>query len=462
MYGDTRVRTPAIDSIATEGVAFDAGYVTASLCSPSRAAFLTGRYQQRFGHEGQPHERYATNWLEYVFFKTFFATGDWTLTRWVAPDREDVQRQGLPKSEVTLAEVFKHAGYATAAIGKWHLGWNPDFQPHNRGFDEHFGFYEAYSLYYADMESPRIVNVRHDDFSERFIWGKERRGTAAIRRNDAVVDEEGYLTDRFADESIAFIEENRGRPFFLYVPFSAPHTPFQAKKQIVDRFASEPDENRRVYLAMIASLDEGVGRILAAIDSQGLRNNTLVVFFSDNGAALYTHATTNDPFKAGKFANFEGGVRVPFAMRWPGHLPAGVHYDQPVSALDIFATTTAAAGADVPKDRPYDGVDLVPFLRGEAKDAPHDALYWRAEYAKAVRKGRYKLVVDERSGAVRLYDLSTDPGEHLDLSAAKPDVVADLRSSLAGWESQCRAPLWPYVMDYAYHDEDGQVFWYPL
>lgn len=463
MYGEPGTpKTPALDRLAREGVAFTQGYVTAPICSPSRAALLTGRYQQRFGHEGQPHERYAQNHLEYFVFKHFIATGDWLLRRPVRPFDDDVQRQGLPKSEVTLAEVLKRHGYATGIFGKWHLGWSDDVVPHRRGFDEHFGYYEAYSLYQRDVDSPDVVNQRHTDFSDRFIWGKGRDGTAAICRNGVVVDEPGYLTDRLTDEAVGFIERHRAEPFFLYVPFPNPHTPFQAKKALYDAFPDEKDDNRRVYRALIASLDESIARVLDALDRHGLAQDTLVVFVSDNGGAEYTHAVDNAPFLGGKMTLFEGGLRVPFALRWPGQAPAGLRYEAPVSTLDVVATVAAAIGAELPGDRPYDGVDLLPFLRGEQDGAPHQALYWRAEYARAVRRGDYKLVESTDVGASALFDLAADPGETKDLSKERPDVVQALQQDLARWEAQCRAPLWPHVMEYRFVAPDGREFYYPL
>ncbi|MBL8957399.1 MAG: sulfatase-like hydrolase/transferase, partial [Myxococcaceae bacterium] len=325
-----RIATPNLDALAAQGVTFEQGYVTSPLCSPSRAGLLTGRYQQRFGHEGQPHDRYAKNALEFFVFEHFVAGGEWQLERRVAPDAEDVRRQGLPVGELTLADLLKRHGYATGVVGKWHLGAGHDFQPRQRGFDEHYGVYEAYTLYADPPDRGDVVNVKHGDFSERFIWGKGRSGTAAVRRDDVVVEEPGYLTTRFADEAVAFIDKHRAEPFFLYVPFTAPHTPFQALKTDVAKFEGEPDENRRVYLALVASLDEAVGRVVKAIDERGLGGETLVVFMSDNGGALYTGATTNAPFKGGKFTLFEGGIRVPMMARLPGRLPAGLRYAQPV------------------------------------------------------------------------------------------------------------------------------------
>ncbi len=456
------IATPNIDALAAQGVTFEQGYVTSPLCSPSRAALLTGRYQQRFGHEGQPHERYASNALEYFVFEHFIAGGEWQLERRVSPDPDDVQRQGLPVGELTLAELLRRYGYATGAFGKWHLGWNPDFQPTHRGFDEQYGFYEAYSLYAAPADRDDVVSVRHGDFSERFIWSKGRSGSAAMRKNEAVIDEPGYLTTRFADEAVSFIDRHRAEPFFLYVPFSAPHTPFQARKEDVARFAAEPDENRRVYLALVASLDDAVGRIVRALDERGLTDDTLVVFVSDNGGALYTHATSNAPFRGGKFTLFEGGVRVPFIARFPGRLPKGARYAEPVSTLDVVPTVAAAAGVALPDDRAFDGVDLVPFVRGEREAAPHRELFWRAEYVSAVRSGDYKLVRDRGGGHTVLFDLAKDPGESNDLASTEPQRVRELEGALDRFDAQCRPPLWPHVMEYKWRDERGVEWWYPL
>lgn len=462
MYPEGRVATPNLDALADQGVRYGAGYVTASLCSPSRAGLLTGRYQNRFGHEVQPHDRYVSNAFEYFFARLFMTTEDWKLLSYKAPDQEDVQRQGIPRSEVLLPELLKGAGYATGMFGKWHLGWNDDVQPHRRGFDEFVGFSEAYSLYASPIDRPDIVNQRLPEFSDRFIWERGRSNISALTHNGTVIDEPGYLTDRFTDDAIAFIDQHQKEPFFVYLPYQNPHTPFQAKKSDFDAFPDEKDPIRRTYLALIRSLDTSVGRVMKALDERGLTNDTLVILISDNGGALYTHATSNAPFQGGKFTLFEGGVRVPFVMRWPAQLPAGVRFDEPVSALDVVATVAAAAGVPLPDDRVMDGVDLVPFVRGEKQGAPHEALFWRADYTSAIRKGPLKLIRDRHSNVTALFDVVADPGETKDLTSTRPDEVKRLLGELDAWSTQCAAPLWPAVMDYRFVASDGREYWYPL
>lgn len=455
------VETQALAKLAHDGVRFTHATVTSPVCSPSRAALLTGRYPQRFGHEGQPQARYPRNLLEYAAFKYFVAGGgDWQLERPVAPAAEDVEQQGLPPTEVTLAEVLKRRGYATGAIGKWHLGSNPRAVPHHRGFDTHVGYYEAYTPYQADLESPQVVNQRHTDFSDRFIWGKGRTGTSALVRNGVTFEDPGYLTDTLTDEAIAFVDAHRAENFFLYVAYPNPHTPFQAKRALYERFADEPDPNRRVYKALIASLDESVGRLLSALEERGLADDTLVIFLSDNGGALYTKAADNRPLQGGKFSLFEGGIRVPMVMRWPNGLPAGAVYTPQVSSLDVFATVAAAAQAQAPQ--PLDGVDLRPSLEGERGGPPHPQLFWRAEYAQAVREDRWKLVRDTQHGRSALFDLLVDPGEANDLSAQHPEQLQALEQAFQSWEAQTRPPLWPHVMEYRFRADDGREFWFPM
>ena len=460
MYPEGRVATPNLDRIAQDGVRFDQGYVTSALCSPSRASLLTGRYQQRFGHEVQPHDRYVRSSFEAFFAQLFLTTDDWRLLGVRAPAEEDVEKQGLPKSEVLLPELLHRAGYATAMFGKWHLGWNDDFQPHHRGFDDFEGFYEAYSLYASPVDQPGIVNQHLPEFSDRFIWGRGRSGIASLVRNGTPVEESRYLTDVFTDEAVAFIDAHREQPFFLYLPFQNPHTPFQAKQEDFDAFPDEKDPIRRTYLALIRSLDHSVGRVLDAIEARGLSDDTLVIFLSDNGPALYTHATSAAPSQGGKFTLFEGGLKVPFAMRWPNGLPKGAHVEAPVSAVDVVTTVASAVGIPLPDDRTYDGVDLVPFVTGAG--TPHEALFWRADYTSAIRRGPLKLIHDAQAGQVTLFDLALDPGETQDLSTSRPDDVKRLQAELDAWNATLAAPLWPSVMGYRFVANDGRAWWYPL
>jgi arylsulfatase A-like enzyme len=462
LYGSPHLQTPHIDSIGRDGVTFTEGYITSPICSPSRAGLLTGRYQQRFGFELIIHERYPRNRLEYYGFKRLLAHDDWRPIDDIAvPEFDDVLAQGLPASEITLAELLSPLGYRTAIIGKWHLGSGPQAIPSHRGFDYQYGFYGAQSLY-TNPRRPDIVNQHHDYyFADRFMWSAHREGNCVLRRNDEPVDDDLYLTERLAHESSAFIRQHRNEPFFLYVPFSAPHTPFQVPRSYFDRFASEPDVNKRVYLGMIAALDDAVGEILDTLRETGLQEQTLVFFLSDNGGATYTRATDNAPLRGGKFTNFEGGINIPFLMRWKGRLPSGVRFTAPVSSLDVFATAAAVAGSNLPTDRPYDGKNLLPFLAHGETAQVHPALYWRSMYTKAIRQGRYKLLHDEKAARTVLFDLDADKSETTDLAPRLPAVVADLMQQLGRWESELQSPLWPRVMDYHHRDRDG-VYYFPL
>ncbi|MCB9284207.1 MAG: sulfatase-like hydrolase/transferase [Lewinellaceae bacterium] len=462
LYGDIPIKTARIDALGQEGVRFEEGYITSPICAPSRAALLTGRYQQRFGFEYQPHDRYPKNRLEYYVYKWFLDTPEWQVADedFRYPGKAELHKQGLPPSEITLAELLQKAGYATGIIGKWHLGYDPPSLPNLMGFDYHYGFYEAFSLY-ADPADPGIVNQRNPDFSDPHIWRKGRTGACAIRINDQVVEDTAYLTNRLADEAIGFIEKHKAQPFFLYVPFSAPHTPFQAERRFYDRFTSIEDPRKRVYFSMIASLDEAVGRILDKLKAEGLDTNTLVFFLSDNGGATYTQATTNAPLKGGKFTEFEGGVQVPFFFSWPGHTPSGMAFSQPVSAVDIFATVASAARVPLPGDRPMDGVDLMPYLQAEEERPPHPAIYWRSGFQKAIRKGPWKLLHDELSGNGVLYYMNCDPYETTSLWEQRPEERDSLMTDMSGWEKELQPPLWPRVMNFRFRDGDRDFF-FPL
>ncbi len=271
LYRPGATPTPNLERLARGGVTFTSGYVTSPVCSPSRAGLLTGRYQQRFGFELLTHDRYPTNRFLWWVAKHFFSAHGWNaLDEIQVPLQRDIDLQGIPPSEVTLAEVLRRQGYATGIFGKWHLGTGEPMRPNARGFDYQYGFYEAFSLY-ADPGDPDIVNVRGDYFADRFQWWQGRSGDSAIRRNGTVIEEGGYLTARIADEASAWIAAQQDRPFFAYVPFNAPHAPMQAPRAYVERFASEPNPDRRVYLGMIAALDDAIGKILTTLDRAGSR-----------------------------------------------------------------------------------------------------------------------------------------------------------------------------------------------
>lgn len=407
LYGCTDIPTPNLKRIAGDGVTFTNGYVTNPVCSPSRAGLLTGCYQQRFGFE--------------------YNTG---------PFRRDHEMQlGLPVGEVTLADAMKKAGYVTGMVGKWHLGTREQFSPVKHGFDEFFGF----TFGGTDYIDPTRPDVKVIPKKRAKVKWKGRR--SPILRGMKPVGEEDYLTDAFSREAVAFINRHKKEPFFLYVPYNAPHTPLQATLKYYDRFPHIEDERKRIYAAMVSAMDDGIGTILDTLESNGLEENTLVFFLSDNGCALYTGACSNDPLRLGKITQFDGGLRVPYCVKWPGQIPAGKVYENPVSALDIFPTALAAAGGTIPTDRPRDGVDLVPYLNGKRNDRPHETLFWRNGPNWAARKGDWKLF--SANGNDWLYDLSRDIGEMENLAQKKPDILKQIKAAYKDWNSQMIDPIWP-------------------
>jgi arylsulfatase A-like enzyme len=405
-HGCRDIPTPNLDSLARKGVRFSNGYVSGPYCSPTRAGLLTGRYQQRFGHEFNPG----------------------------TTDSENV---GLPLSETTIADRLKSAGYVTGIVGKWHLGGVARFHPQRRGFDEFFGFLGGAHPYFPGQGAP-------------------------IYRGTEAVVEQKYLTDAFAREAVSFVERNKKDPFLLYLAFNAVHTPMHASDDRLRQFASITDLSRRKYAAMLTALDEGVGKVLESLRAAGLERDTLIVFLSDNGGPTMPgttiNASRNDPLRGSKRTTLEGGIRVPFVLSWKGTLPQGVVYEQPVIQLDILPTVLAAAGVKTESEWKLDGVNLLPFVKGESSGTPHDALYWRLGEQSAIRRGDWKLVrydrtVDDakaRSDAQteakvtqpRLYNLARDPSEKEDLATARPEKVAELQSLWNSWADQLKEPLW--------------------
>jgi len=409
-YNQRAESTPNIDSIAGNGVRFTDGYVSAPVCSPSRAGLMTGRYQQRFGHE-------------------FNAGG---------ARRSHTEGLGLPISETTIADVLKKAGYATGMIGKSHLGSQPRFMPTNRGFDEFFGFLHGANLYIEPSDRPGVHS--HEQRRGAVRSPRTRTALQSIYRGTAPVKERDYLTDAFTREAVSFIERHSKEAFFLYVAYNAVHTPLQVTDKYYKRFAHIRSEPLRIYKAMISALDEGVGAILSQLRRKGLEEDTLVFFISDNGAVH--RLGSNHPLLAGKLYPFEGGLRVPFLAQWPGHIPAGLTFRQPVISLDVFATAAALGEAEPLAGRSIDGTNLMPYLTGTSQGAPHDILFWRNGTNLAVRRGKWKYVNLNRKRTF-LFNLQEDVGEKHDLSNEEPEIVAELEKALAAWETHTVKPLWP-------------------
>ena len=458
-YDPGGVSTPVLDQLAINGIKFNSAYATSSVCSPSRAGMLTGRYQHRFGFERQPMNRYSRNRMEYWIVDHFINTDPMQLVSPLAsPGKEEMEKQGIPPGELLLPEFLSKRGYRTGIFGKWHLGLNEAFLPNNRGFHEQYGFYEAFT-YYAPEGTPGIIDHRHDYFASKHIWRQKRKGSCAIRENHMEVDDTGYLTFSIARRDCNFMEENQGSPFFLFVPFSAPHTPFQVPVEYFDRFDHEPDRNKRVYYGMISAMDDAVGMILDRLEQLGLTENTLVIFASDNGGATYTGATDNGILKSGKFSQFEGGLNVPMLFSWQGHLPAGQEYDPPVSLMDIYATCASIARVTLPRDRAYDGINLMPFLKGGDSLQPVRPLFWRTDFNKAARSDHWKMVWNDRDGQLFLYNLEDDPGELFNLAPGYPEKVKELQQMFGQWESEMKDPMWPGVMEIRFDLDGVSTLW---
>jgi arylsulfatase A-like enzyme len=398
------VRTPHIDSIANDGVAFTAGYVSAPVCSPSRAGLLTGKYQQRFGFEFN-----------------------------VGKMGDKSKPEGMPLEERILPEVLKAAGYATGMVGKWHMGSVRDLAPNARGFDRFFGF----------------------RLGSRSYWGRYKKVPVTLYSDDERVEESEYLTDAFAREACAFVEKNRNRPFFLYMPFNAVHHPLEAPPaKYVERFADVADAPRRNLLSILSAMDDAVGAVLAKLKELKLDDNTLVIFTSDNGGTRGAGTSKNGPFRAGKGSVHEGGVRVPFCMRWPGKFPVGRKLDGMVSTLDVVPTVLAMMGVAAPG--PLDGKDLLPYAGGTTQQPTHDRLFWRYGEIRGARVGNWKWSESkEHSGG--LFDLSVDPSERNDRSASHPAKVAELKAAWEAWAAEMRPPAWPQPSVYDGEGrEDGE------
>ncbi len=375
------IPTPHIDSLAKNGLRFTNGYVAATYCSPSRAGLMTGRYPTRFGHE----------------FNTVANT------------------VGLRSDQTTIATRLKTLGYATIAVGKWHLGNQPENRPTKRGFDEFYGTLNNTPFFHpTNFIDSRISN----DVRE-------------------VTDDTFYTTDAYADRSLDWLEKNKNKPWFLYLPFNAQHAPLQAPKKYLERFPKITDEKRQLFAAMLASMDDAIGRVMGKIRALGQEENTLVFFIADNGGPTASTTSQNGPLRGFKMTTFEGGPRVPFIAQWKGKIPAGKTYDLPVMNLDVLPTAIIAAGGKTDPSWQLDGVDLMPYLTGKPTSRPHQTLYWRYGPQWAIRHGDLKLVVSKGgSGQPELYDLATDIGESKDLASAQPAKVKELQALWDKWSAE--------------------------
>ena len=450
--GDGTLQTPSIDALAHEGVTFTNGYAANAVCAPSRASIMTGRYSTRFGFE----------------FTPFFKTGV-TIFRWMeelnpgpvplfldeasAATMKPIQELGLPSSEITIAELLKQQGYYTAHVGKWHLGSVNDMVVTNQGFDDSL---ELKGTLYLPQDHPDVVNAKVEgDRIDRMVWATGTYSAAfnGVGNPGEEFKPKGYLTDYYTDQAVKVIENNRNRPFFLYLAHWGIHNPLQAARADYDALSHIEDHRLRVYSAMIRAVDRSVARVTQALEENGLTDNTLIILTSDNGGAGYLGLpNVNKPYRGWKLNHFEGGTHVPFMAKWPARISAGTSMEDPIHHNDIFTTIAAAAGAQLPQDRKIDGVDLLPYVRKETSGAPHETLFWREGHQQTVLHQGWKLIRAEQPHlpqpapmAKWLFNLAVDPTEQNNLAAQNSEKLAELEALLAAHNAEQVEPLWPTV-----------------
>ncbi len=438
-----RVGTPNIDRLAREGASFTQAYAGSATCAPSRAMLMTGRYPTRTGFEFTPMPPGMGRALSVITGTGNNGLPPVLYDAEAAKELPDFEAMGLPADEVTVAEILQDAGYYTAHIGKWHLGRGPGSRPNDQGFVD--SLLMASGLYLPE-EHPQVVNARLDfDPVDRFLWARMRHANSF---NDSEwFSPGGYLTDYWTDEAIRVIERNRERPFFLYLAHWGTHSPLQATRADYDAVGDIRPHRLRVYAAMVRALDRSVGRILDTLKAQGLDEQTLVVLTSDNGAPGYIGlADLNAPYRGWKLTLYEGGLRVPLFMRWPGAIPPGREVPHPAGHIDVMPSLVAAAGAALPTDRAIDGRSLLPLARGESDDPVHEAIFWHSDYYQAVRAGDWKLQRSERPAFSRLFNLAADPTETRDVGDAHPQVAQRLHDLLDAHLAGRRPPLYPSTL----------------
>ena len=407
--GSKDIKTPHIDDIAKNGVVFSEGYVSYPVCGPSRAGLITGRYQDTFGFGKNP----------------LFAPKD--------------PNMGLPLSEQTIADMLKLSNYKTFAVGKWHLGAHESLRPMKRGFDEFFGFLTGGHRYFPhewDLEDETKVKSQGGAYRTKLL------------RNEQRIEEKEYLTDALSRESVNFIERNANSPFFIYLAYNAPHGPLQATEKYLNRFQEIESKNRRTYAAMVSAMDDGIGTIISKLKEKGIYDNTIVYFLSDNGGRLRGDSD-NGELRGKKGNLFEGGIRVPFVMQWPGQIKGGQTFDKPVSSLDIFATSKAITSPKIIPKNKLHGVNLIPFLKGEKKHSPHSNLFWRNNFmqnenelrteASAVRSEKFKFIKNKQVDA--LYNLKKEISEQTNLKDQEKEMYDSLKNEYKRWSKTLMDPV---------------------
>lgn len=433
--GGGSVPTPQIDSIAKQGIHFTNGYTGNGTCAPSRAALLTGRYPTRVGFEFTPASPQLMKLVSGDSFKEENAEN--------YPPSSSL---GLPGSELTLPEVLKEKGYHSLLLGKWHLGADEGMTPNDQGFDEFLGFLGGGAMF-MEEDNPNVVNSKQDfDPIDKYLWPNLKYGVRFNKGERFKPD--SHVTDYLSREAVKAIEENRNRPFFMYLAYNAPHTPLQSEKRDYDALSHIEDHTERTYAGMIRGLDRGIGQVLASLEENGLSDNTMVIFTSDNGGAGYVGLPDlNKPYRGWKMTLFEGGIHTPYFIKWPEKIAAGSQYDSPVAHIDIFSTVLAAVGIALPDDRITDGKDILKVALDPEQPSLDRPLFWRSGGYKVVQQDGWKLQLLEHNGKTWVFNLNEDPTEQRDLSALNPEKLNELRKVLYSIDDQMIKSMWPSLAE---------------
>ena len=464
-----RVKTPNIDQLAADGVVFTQSYSGAGTCAPSRAMLMTGRYPTRTGFEFTPTPSGMAPMLSRISAEMGRGAPPMIYDAALDESKPPYEQQGLPAEEVTIAEILKERGYATFHIGKWHLGRQDGMAPHEQGFDQ--SLLMASGLFLPE-DDPNVVNAKLDfDPIDQFLWARMAFANSFNSGDEDRFEPGGYLTDYWTDESINIINANKNRPFFLYLGHWGVHTPLQATREDYEAVGDITPHRKRVYAAMIRSLDRSVGRINTALEEAGIADNTLVVFTNDNGGPGYIGLPDiNKPFRGWKISQFEGGIRVPLMMKWPARISAGTVSEEPVAHIDVMPTLAAAAEAPEPEGVIIDGENLLPLATGAGLEAwDRDTLFWQSGHYRVVRHKDWKLQVTARPDKRWLFNLAEDPTEQINLAESKPEKVTELMALLDAHAAGARPALYPAVLESAitidktlvepFKEGDDYIYW---
>ena len=460
---DGSLKTPNIDKLAIDGIAFTNGYAASPVCSPSRASIMTGRYSSRYGFEFTPYPANAARIMNLLRRDGELKTIEMDNVQW---DEIGLTIGGLPSEEITIAELLKDNGYYTAHIGKWHLGGFSDgMKPNDQGFDDSL---MLNSSLYLPKNHPDVVNAKIDSSIEDMVWASSQ--FAVSFNGGEPFEPGGYITDYYTNEAVNVINNNKDRPFFLYLGHFAPHNPLQSLKKDYEKHKHMQNHTLQVYSGMIEALDRSIEKIVSALEENGLTDNTLIIFTSDNGGAGYIGLhDINKPYRGWKLTHFEGGVHVPFFAKWPAKIGKNQIYNKRIHHTDIFSTILGAANIEMPKDIKIDGIDLIPYIVDKKESEPHTTLYWKNATYQAIIHNDWKLMRSKYPAKQEfLYDLKNDPYEVVNLANSKLDIKQILNTMLDKHIESMPKPNWPQSVfmptpintpTTEYKDGDELIYW---